>query len=283
MEIGSFCFNGGYSVDHAALARRAEDLGFHSFWAAEHAFIPVHTDTPHPAAPGGIIPDPYLRIPDPFVVLGRVAAVTSTIKLGTGVCLVPERNPLLLAKEVATLDCLSRGRFLFGIGAGWLREETEILGGDFPHRWTQTREAVEAMKELWTKGEAEHHGRYYDFPAVRSFPKPVQKPHPLIFLGGTARNVFRRVVEWADGWMPVRVSVEELKKGRATLDRLAQEAGRDPASIQVVAYGLGDEFRSKQAVRDLGAAGVAHATMWLNSTDQDGALKELEEVARLML
>jgi alkanesulfonate monooxygenase SsuD/methylene tetrahydromethanopterin reductase-like flavin-dependent oxidoreductase (luciferase family) len=122
-----------------------------------------------------------------IVALARASAVTKTIKLGTGICLIPERNPLLLAKEVATLDRLSGGRFIFGIGAGWLKEETEIMGGDFAHRWTQTKDAILAMKALWTQDEAEYHGQYYDFPRVRSFPKPAQKPHPPIFLGGSAK------------------------------------------------------------------------------------------------
>ena len=158
------------------------------------------------------------------------------ISLGTGVCLIPERNPLLLAKVVATLDHFSRGRFLFGIGAGWHREETEIMGGNFSHRWSQTHDAILAMKELWTKEEAEYHGKYYDFPPVKSFPKPFQKPHPPILLGGIARNVFKRTLDWGDGWMPSGSSPEQVKQGRDTLNHLAVRSGRDPRSIQVLAY-----------------------------------------------
>ena len=164
MKIGIFSFETGYSLDTAVLAKRAEELGFESFWVPEHAVIPVKTARPFAGSPDGIIPDHYAQIVDPFVALARASAVTQTIKLGTGVCLVPERNPLLLAKEIATLDHFSGGRFIFGIGAGWLQEETEIMGGNFPHRWTQTRDAILAMKELWTKDEAEYHGEYYDFP-----------------------------------------------------------------------------------------------------------------------
>jgi len=151
--------------------------------------------------------------------------------------LVPERHPLLLAKEVSTLDLFSGGRFLFGIGAGWLREETEIMGGDFDHRWTQTRESVLAMKELWTKTEAEFQGRYYKFPPVRSYPKPAQKPHPPVLLGGAARKVLERVVAWGDGWLPNRITPEQLRGRRATLDRLAKEAGRNPSAISISVYG----------------------------------------------
>ena len=218
MSVGIFVFQTGESVDSAILAKHAEELGFESFWVPEHAIIPVHTTSPYAGSPDGVIPDAYGRIVDPFVALARASAVTQTIKLGTGICLVPEHNPLHLAKVIATLDHSSGGRFIFGIGAGWLKEETEIMGGDFPHRWTQTREAILAMKALWTQEEAEYHGTYYDFPPVRSFPKPAQKPHPPVYLGGKARNAFNRIVAWGDGWMPNRTSVEEIRHGRHTLN-----------------------------------------------------------------
>jgi probable F420-dependent oxidoreductase len=210
MEIGVFSFATDTTADPAVLAKRAEELGFASFWVPEHPIIPLNTSSPYPGSADGIIPDAYGRIIDPFIALARASAVTKRIKLGTGICLIPERNPLLLAKEVATLDRLSGGRFIFGIGAGWLREETEIMGGNFDQRWTQTKDAVLAMKELWTKSEAEYEGKFYRFPKVRSFPKPVQNPHPPIFMGGASKNVFRRVVEWGDGWMPVRATVDAI-------------------------------------------------------------------------
>ena len=140
---------------------------------------------------------------------------------------------MLLAKEISTLDLFSGGRFLFGIGAGWLREETEIMGGDFDHRWTQARESILAMKELWTKTEAEFHGRYYNFPPVKSYPKPAQKPHPPVILGGHAKTVLERVVAWGNGWLPNRITPEGLRESRATLDRLAKDAGRDPSTISI--------------------------------------------------
>ena len=249
----------------------------------EHPIIPLETTSPYPGSRDGVIPEVYGRIVDPFVALARASAVTTTIKLGTGICLVPERNPLLLAKEIATLDLYSEGRFIFGIGAGWLKEETELMGGDFPHRWTQTRDAVMAMKELSTKDEAEYHGTYYDFPPVRSFPKPTQKPHPPIFLGGKARNAFKRVVEWGDGWMPNRASVEEIKRGRETLDDLAQRAGRDPSSIQVMAFGASGQFRDREAIKDLEEAGADRVTIWLDNTGGAESLREMEEIARMVL
>ena len=283
MDIGIFVFESDSSADPAVLARRAEELGFESFWVPEHPVIPLKTSSPYPASADGIIPDVYGRIVDPFVALSRASAVTSTIKLGTGICLVPERNPLLLAKEIATLDLYSEGRFIFGIGAGWLQEETEVMGGDFAHRWTQTKDAILAMKELWTKDEAEYHGTHYDFPPVRSFPKPVQKPHPPVFLGGKALNAFKRVVEWGDGWMPNRVSAEEIRLGRETLDRLSKEAGRDPSTIQVMAFGMSGQFRDREAIMDLEQAGADRVTIWLDNTEGAGALREMEDIARLVL
>ena len=205
MKVGISTFLTDYSIDVATLAARAEEYGFESLWLPEHPVLPVNAQTPWPGASDGVIPRYYADIVDPFVALARASAVTSSLKLGTGVCLLPERSPLLLAKEVATLDMYSQGRFLFGIGAGWLREETEMMGGDFPHRWSQTRESVLAMKQLWTSTESEYHGNFYDFPPVYSFPRPTQRPHPPVYLGGMAANVFKRVVDYGDGWMPNRV------------------------------------------------------------------------------
>ncbi len=283
MDIGIFVFESDSSADPAVLAKKAEELGFESFWVPEHPVIPLKTSSPYPGSPDGIIPDVYGRIVDPFVALARASAVTSTIKLGTGICLVPERNPLLLAKEIATLDLYSQGRFIFGIGAGWLQEETEVMGGDFPHRWAQTKDAVLAMKELWTKDEAEYHGSHYDFPAVRSFPKPVQKPHPPVFLGGKAKNAFKRVVEWGDGWMPNRASVDEIQRGRETLNELAERAGRDPSSIQVMAFGASGQFRDRETIKDLEQAGANRVTIWLDNTSGTEALREMEGIARQVL
>ena len=230
MNVGVAVPLPAYLVDVGAMAGTAETLGFESFWCAEHPFIPVRSASRFPGSEDGVIPESYSHFVDPFVALARASGTTTRIKLGTGIVLVPERHPLLLAKEMSTLDHFSGGRFLFGIGAGWLREETEIMGGDFDHRWTQTRESVLAMKELWTKPEAEFHGRYYNFPPVRSYPKPAQKPHPPVILGGGAKRVLERVVAWGDGWLPNRTTPDQLRESRATLDRLAKDAGRDPSA-----------------------------------------------------
>lgn len=276
MNIGVSARVSSHSLDVAVVAQKAESLGFESLWLPEHSVMPVHVTTRYQGSADGSIPPSMSDVGDPFVGLARASAVTKRLKLGTGICLVPERNPLLLAKEIATLDHFSRGRFLFGIGAGWLREETEIMGGDFAHRWSQTREAIMAMKELWTKDEAEYHGKFYDFPPVRSFPKPFQQPHPPIFLGGSARNVFQRVVAWGDGWMPTRATPGDIKQARATLDELASAAGRHPSSIEITVYG---EACDAEALKRFEEAGADRVIVRPQTTEGQDALTELERMA----
>jgi probable F420-dependent oxidoreductase len=214
---------------------------------------------------------------DPFIALARASAVTTKITLGTGVCLIPEHNPLLLAKQVATLDNFSGGRFIFGVGAGWLREETQIMGGDYDHRWGQTREAILAMKELWTKDEAEFHGKYYDFPPMISFPKPLQQPHPPIYVGAmTAGNVFRRVVTYGNGWMLWLYTPEQIRDGRAMLDKLAREFGRNPRSIVVVAAPVAAEPDVIKQYEDAGADGIV---VFVTPAAEQEMLAELEQIA----
>jgi len=282
MKIGVFLLASAQSADPAVIAKRAEELGFSSFWVPEHPILPVHCSSRYPGTPDGSIPPAVGIISDPFVALARASAVTSTIQLGTGVCLVPERSPLLMAKEIATLDHYSGGRFIFGIGAGWLKEETEIMGGDFAHRWTQTRDAILAMKVLWTKDESEYHGRYYNFPAVRCFPKPAAKPHPPVLLGGSSKYVFKRIVEWGDGWLPTGVSLEGIERGRTTLNELAKKAGRDPRSLNIIAFGQPGQFITSQEIQSLEKAGISHTTIWLRRSKQEDVIAELEELSNLL-
>lgn len=280
MKIGVSTTITDQSIDVVVLARRAEELGFDSLWLGEHPVIPVTSTSRYPGSADGTLPEAASRMADPFVALARASAVTKTIKLGTGVCLIPEHNPLLLAKVIASLDHFSGGRFVFGIGAGWNREETEIMGGNFPRRWSQTHDAIMAMKELWTKEEAEYHGKYYDFPAVKSFPKPFQKPHPPILLGGTARTVFKRTVEWGDGWMPSGSTPEQIKEGRDALNELAVGSDRDPSSIQVLAYIAPADREMLKAYED---AGADAAVVRVATASEKEALAELEEVASRVL
>jgi len=210
--------------------------------------------------------------------LAMAAAVTSKIKLATGITLVPERNPLILAKEISVLDLHSGGRFIFGIGAGWNREETTMMGGDFDHRWTQTREAVEALKELWTKDEAEYHGRYYDFPPVYSYPKPLQKPHPPVLLGGNAKNVLRRIATWGDGWLPNRATASQIEESRKILDTLASERDRDPASLTISIFGQPTDT-TRQQVDDFINAGALRVSAWAPHCETE---KEMENALERM-
>ena len=270
-----------YYTDVAFVAQKGEELGFESLWCAEHPIIPVVSNSRFPGSEDGEIPDAYSHFVDPFVALARASGVTKTMTLGTGITLITERNPLLLAKEISTLDHFSGGRFMFGIGTGWLREETEIMGGDFDHRWTQAREAVAVLRELWTKEEAEYHGKYYDFPAVKSFPKPAQAGGPPIILGGMAPNVLKRVVAWGDGWLPNRLSPEELKVKRAELNRLAEAAGRDPASISVNIFGQPPDPELIKAYEDAGADRYVIRTPALRSEKELG--EELERMAVAVL
>ena len=280
MNIGTSVPLPAYTIDPAFMAKEAEDLGFESIWYAEHAAVPVHSDSPFPAT-GGELPWTYSHFTDPYIALARASGVTTKIKLGTGITLVPERNPLLLAKEIATLDRYSGGRFLFGIGTGWLKEETEMMGGDFEHRWTQTREAIEVMKELWTKEEAEYHGRYFDFPLVRSYPKPAQKPYPPIILGGMAKNVLRRVVTHAAGWLPNRVTPTEVEASRKKLDAMAAEAGRDPKSITISVYGQLPERDIVHSLLNAGADRVVVRPEHVETEKEMG--EQLERMAEAVL
>ena len=280
MDIGVFASLSAGAVDVAELAQRVEAAGFESFWMPEHPVMPVHTTSQYRGTPDGSVPPYMYNMVDPYMALSRASAVTSAIKLGTSISLIPERNPLMLAKVIATLDLYSGGRFILGVGAGWHREETTIMGGNFDHRWTQTRESIQAMKELWTQEQAEFHGAYVDFPPVYCDPKPVQKPHPPVLLGGAAPNLFRRIVGWADGWLPAGASVEQVKAGRATLDELAEAAGRDPASFQVTVFNVPAE---RDTLQQYAEAGADRVILSLPNAREAGALDEVDRLAEAAL
>ena len=281
MNVGVSVPLPAYLVDPGLMAKKAEELGFESFFCAEHPFMPVKTTSRFAGSPDGVIPETYAHFVDPFVALARASGMTSRIRLATGIVLVPERHPLLLAKEVSTLDLFSGGRFLFGIGAGWLKEETEIMGGDFAHRWTQTRESILAMKELWTKPEAEFHGKYYDFPPVKSNPKPAQKPHPPVLLGGAATNVLQRVVAWGDGWLPNRITPEQVRESRVTLDRLAKDAGRDPSKLTISVFG---QLPDRDLIRRYLDAGATRVIVRPESAKTDAEMAaQLTRIAEAVL
>jgi probable F420-dependent oxidoreductase len=275
MELGLAHFATDYGMQPAELARRAEQLGFESLFFPEHTHIPVGRDTPYPG--GGELPREYRHIIDPFVGLAAAAAATERIKLGTGVCLIIERDPIVTAKEVATLDHISGGRFLFGVGAGWNIEEMENHGTDPGTRFRRMRESVEAMKAIWTQEEAEYHGSIVDFGPIWSWPKPVQKPHPPVLVGGRGEKVLDRVVAYGDEWIPNRVrSPEELGERIAELQRRAEAAGRD--RIPVTVFGAKSEARLLERLK---AAGVTRSLFYVRPGAPDEVERHLDEVAEV--
>lgn len=220
-----------------------------------------------------------------MIALMRAATATKTMEVGTAVLLAAERNPLHLAKEIASLDSLSNGRFHFGIGAGWNREECKILGVDFDHRWGQVREAVEVMKTCWVDDESEYHGKYYDFPAVKCFPKPAQRPHPPIYLPSImfddhwSKRVFKRIVDWGDGWLPVVQHVAQVVDGMNQIKELAAAAGREDKQVRVTVLGGEGQWRTRREIEAFLAVGVEQVTIWLRSETTDAMRRELDTLA----
>jgi probable F420-dependent oxidoreductase len=223
MKYGIAIFATEDSVHPGTLARMVEERGFESLFFTEHTHIPSSRKTPYP--PGGDLPPEYSRTYDPFVALTAAASATEKLLLATGICLVTERDPIITAKEVASLDRLSGGRFLFGVGAGWNLEEMQNHGTDPRRRFSLMRERVEAMKAIWTQDEASYHGDQVDFDRIWCWPKPLQEPHPPVLVGGNGDKVLERVVAFGDEWMPNRVS--GLGDRIAELQELAARAGRD--------------------------------------------------------
>ena len=275
MKFGVVMFPTDYSIGPADLAKAVEERGFESLFLPEHTHIPTSRRTPWPG--GAELPRDYSHTLDPFVALGAAAAVTESLCIGTGVCLVIERDPITLAKEVASLDFLSGGRFLFGIGAGWNEEEMENHGTDPAQRWKLLRERVLAMKAIWTEDEAEFHGRFVSFDPIWSWPKPVQKPHPPIVVGGDGPHALQRVVEYGDEWMPIPGRGEvPLPERIAELNRLAAEAGRGPIPVSV--YGT---LPQAEVIQGYAEAGVERCIFWLPSTPAEEALTFLDRWAEL--
>src|SRR5262250_3754491 len=201
MKIGVTMFSTDYAIAPHELAREAEARGFESVWFPEHSHIPTSRKSPWPG--GAELPKFYYDTYDPFIAMGAAAVATKTIKLGTGVCLVVQRDPIHTAKEVATVDRLSGGRLLFGVGGGWNAEEMENHGTAFKTRWRLLRERVLAMKEIWTEREASYQGEFVRFEKIWADPKPIQKPHPPVLIGGDGAGTFDRIIEFGDGWMPI--------------------------------------------------------------------------------
>jgi probable F420-dependent oxidoreductase len=241
-----------------AFARAAEERGFESVWFAEHSHIPVSPATPGPPPPGEPgLPRPYYAVGDPFVALAMAAAVTESLKVGTGICLVPQRDVFQTAKQVASLDCFSGGRFLFGVGAGWNVPEIENHGTKASERFAVMRERIEAMQQLWSEEQAEYHGNHVDFGPAYAWPKPVQQPHPPIHVGGAGLRAIRRAVRYGDGWIPLMSGgdddpVDLLPALREQLEA----AGRDPETFEVSIYFCPPTLETVERCREAGITRV---------------------------
>ena len=276
MHYGVCIFPTDYSIRIDELARAAEERGFESLFVTEHTHIPASRRTPFPG--GTELPREYSHTLDPFVALTAAAAVTRTLKVGTGICLVIEHDPITLAKQVASLDVLSGGRFLFGIGGGWNAEEMENHGTAFKTRFRLLRERVLAMKEIWTKDAAAFHGEFVSFEPIWSWPKPAQKPHPPVLLGGESGYTLQRVVDFCDGWFPRGRAADAILPGLADLEARAARAGRDMKTISVSIFGAKAEAAALQRYAD---AGITRAILRLPSEPRDTVLPLLDRYAKL--
>src|ERR1700738_3715860 len=273
MHFGGAMFFTDYSMSAMELARALEERGFESVWAPEHSHIPLSRKTPFPG--GGDLPKPYYDAMDPFVVLAAVALVTKTIKLGTGVALIQQRDAIQTAKLVASIDQMSQGRFLFGVGGGWNQDEMEDHGTVYATRFKRVRESIEAMKEIWTKERAEYHGEFVNFDPMIALPKPVQKPHPPIHVGGAFPHGARRAIRYGDGWIPGGDIREVLPKFR----QMAKEPGRDPASIEITSFALGEDL---DRVKRLAEAGVTRVVPMFPPEKADTVLPIVDRWAKIM-
>ena len=276
MKVGTFYFPTDYGIDIAELAKALEDRGFDSLYVPEHTHIPTSRKTPFPA--GGELPKRYAHTHDPFVGLAFAAAVTRKLTIGTGICLVPQHEPIATAKAIASLDQLSGGRFVFGIGAGWNVDEMENHGATYETRFAIMREHVLAMKEIWTKEEASFHGKYVNFDPIWSWPKPMRKAGPPIILGGETDHTLKRVVDYCDGWFPRprqgfsgALAVERLKK-------MADSKGRDVKSLTITVFGAPNDAA---VLEEYAKAGIQYALLAVPDLSRDEILKYLDKIAPL--
>ena len=277
MKFGVTMFPTDYSIQPHDLAAEAEARGFESVWLPEHSHIPTSRKSPWPG--GGELPKFYYDSYDPFVSLGAAAAVTKKIKLGFGICLVIERDPIHTAKEVSTLDRLSNGRVLFGIGGGWNAEEMAHHGTAFETRFKLMRERIAAMKEIWTQSKPKFSSEFVKFDEMMQWPKPVQKPHPPIIVGGAFPHAARRAVAYGDGWIPIGSRGLDPVDALGEFHKMAKEKGRDPASLSYDVFAAPRDADTLKRYRD---AGVTRAIFMLPSKGRDEVLPMVDQCAALM-
>jgi probable F420-dependent oxidoreductase len=277
MKIGFYYFATDYSMPVVEVARALEERGFESLFLPEHTHIPVSRRSPWPG--GAELPRQYSHTLDPFVGLAAAAAVTSSLRLGTGICLLTERDPIVTAKEVATLDLVSNGRFEFGIGAGWNAEEMENHGTRFETRFRVMVDRAKAMRAIWTQEEAAYEGEFTRFEPIWSWPKPVQKPHPPILLGGESKHTLRRVMEFCDGWFPRGRGFGDPEAEMRRLRRFADEAGRDIKTVSTTLFGATPEPAYLDRCR---AAGVGRALLALPPEGRDKVMPAIDEYATFL-
>jgi probable F420-dependent oxidoreductase len=284
MKIGVLAFLTEHSGNPGAVARAAEESGFESFWVAEHLVLPATYATYYPRSRDGKVPEFYANLIDPFVALAMAAATTTKIKLATGICLLPERNVIETAKATASIDRFSNGRFMLGAGAGWFPEEARIMGVDFARRWQHLREAVEALRELWTKEVASYEGSIIKFPPVKLGPKPVQKAGPPIVLGAhDPKYALKRVARYADGWCPGGLSAEKARECIPQIKQMAKGYGRDAEKLEFSVLLMGGTAPSADALKEYRDAGISRVVVAAaGSAAGDGikAVRELEGVVK---
>jgi len=279
MKIGAAMFFTDYSMAPGELARALEERGFDSVWAPEHSHIPVARVSAFPS--GGELPKKYYDAMDPFVALTAAAAATTTLQIGTGVCLVMQRDPIQTAKLVASIDQVSQGRFLFGVGNGWNADEMANHGTDFKARHKIARERIEAMRAIWTQDKAEYHGAFVNFDPMMAWPKPVQKPNPPILVGGAFPYGARRAIRYGDGWMPhrARPNYPNVADLIPQYRDLVAQSDRDPASVPVTIWGATEDMPMLERDRGLG---VVRVIVSLDSARADVILPELDRWADII-
>ena len=266
----------------AAFGREAEARGFHSIWVAEHVVLFDDYASQYPYSADGKIPaGGESGILEPFTALSYLAAVTERIRLGTGICLVPQRNPVYTAQEVAAVDWVSNGRVDFGIGVGWLEEEFNAVNAPFPHRGPRTREYIDVMRRLWEDPVSEHHGEFYDMPALRQYPKPIQQPHPPIHIGGESDPALKRVAQFGQGWYGFNLLPDEIPPRLAALEKLLAEEGRsrDDIEISICPYLKGADPDTVRRYEDVG---VDQVILLALGFDIDGLKKVLDDLSQFV-